>query len=72
MASLMGVFSTMHLSIWEACMDIRWRFALGKFFVWLAAEIILSMLGIDDLADYSEFIFEKNVTVLIAQELKLN
>ncbi len=53
-------------------MDIRWRFALGKFFVWLAAEIILSMLGIDDLADYSEFIFEKNVTVLIAQELKLN
>ena len=53
-------------------MDIRWRFVFGKFFIWLAAEIILSMLGIDDLADYSEFLFEKNVSVLIAQAWKLH
>lgn len=53
-------------------MDIRWKLALGKFFVWLAAEVVLSLLGIDDLADYSEFIFEKDVPVLMAQELKMH
>ncbi|MGD1858241.1 MAG: hypothetical protein ACFB2W_28730 [Leptolyngbyaceae cyanobacterium] len=50
-------------------MNSRWRFTLSKFLVWITAEIVLSMLGIDDLADYSEFIFEKNVSVLSAQEL---
>ena len=53
-------------------MDIQWRFIFGKFFVWLAAEIVLSMLGIDDLADYSEFLFDRNVPVLMAQELELH
>ncbi|MGB3691182.1 MAG: hypothetical protein WA865_18805 [Spirulinaceae cyanobacterium] len=28
--------------------------------IWLAAEIFLNLIGIDDLADYSEFIFEKD------------
>ncbi|WP_083305126.1 hypothetical protein [Moorena producens] len=32
-----------------------------KIIVWLITEIILNVLGIDDLADYSEFIFEKQV-----------
>ncbi|MEM7064724.1 MAG: hypothetical protein AAF572_16395 [Cyanobacteria bacterium P01_B01_bin.77] len=50
-------------------MDSRWRFALCKIFVWLMAEVVLSMLGIDDLADYSEFIFAQNTPVLSAQEL---
>ncbi|MEM8614106.1 MAG: hypothetical protein AAGF93_18935 [Cyanobacteria bacterium P01_H01_bin.105] len=50
-------------------MDSRWRFAVCKFFVWLTAEIVLSMLGIDDLADYSEFVFEKNMPILSVQEL---
>lgn len=45
------------------------RFTLGRVFVWLTAEIVLSVLGIDDLADYSEFVFEKNVPVLMAQQL---
>lgn len=52
-------------------MDIRWRFAFCKFFVWLTAEVVLSTLGIDDLADYSEFIFEKNIPVLLAQQLEV-
>lgn len=32
-----------------------------KIIVWLITEIILNVLGIDDLADYSEFIFEKQL-----------
>ena len=32
-----------------------------KIIVWLITEIILNLVGIDDLADYSEFIFEKQV-----------
>ena len=34
---------------------------LTKIIIWLAAEILLTFMGLDDLADYSEFIFEKNI-----------
>ena len=44
-------------------MNKRWKILLLKATVWLVAEISLSFLGLDDLADYSEFIFEKNVIV---------
>ena len=32
-----------------------------KVIVWVIAEIILNVLGLDDLADYSEFLFERTV-----------
>ena len=38
---------------------------LVKITVWLVAEILLNILGLDNIADYSEFIFEKNVIVFI-------
>ncbi len=44
-------------------MHFKWTKLLARITVWLAAEICLSFLGLDDLADYSEFIFEKNVIV---------
>jgi hypothetical protein len=31
-----------------------------KIVIWLVAEIILNISGLDDLADYSEFVFEKS------------
>ncbi|NEO41679.1 MAG: hypothetical protein F6J90_37315 [Moorea sp. SIOASIH] len=40
-----------------------------KIIVWLITEIILNLLGIDDLADYSEFIFEKQVINLNSSQL---
>ena len=40
-------------------MHIFWNKLLSRLTVLLAAEIYLSFVGIDDLADYSEFIFEK-------------
>ncbi len=32
---------------------------ITKLAVWLLAEILLNLLGLDNLADYSEFIFTK-------------
>ena len=38
--------------------NINWQKLLVKISFWLVAEIILNLLGIDDLADYSEFVYE--------------
>ncbi len=34
--------------------------SIFKIVIWLVAEILLNFVGIDDLADYSEFVFENN------------
>ena len=39
-------------------MQIQWSKLLLKTVVWLGAEIALTCLGLDDLADYSEFVFQ--------------
>ena len=39
--------------------------SIAKTVIWLAAEILLNFLGIDDLADYSEFVFENNALLLL-------
>ncbi len=39
-------------------MKVDWQKLLVKTSFWLATEIILNLVGIDDLADYSEFIYE--------------
>ncbi len=41
-------------------MYIPWKKLFSRLTILLAVEICLSLLGSDDLADYSEFIFEKN------------
>ena len=45
-------------------MKTQWKKLLVKTTVWLAAEIILNLLGLDNLADYSEFIYEQEVMVV--------
>jgi hypothetical protein len=37
------------------------RHPILKIFYWVIAEIILNLIGFDDLADYSEFILHKRV-----------
>ncbi len=39
-------------------MQIYWPKLLLKILFWLSAEIALSCLGLDDLADYSEFLLQ--------------
>lgn len=37
-----------------------------KFLLWLVVEIILNLVGMDDLVDYSEFLFEHHTVVQIS------
>ena len=53
-------------------MTNRTRKLIIKAFVWLIAEIILNYLQIDDLADYSEFIFERHVPLLSIHALYID
>ena len=46
-------------------MNLCWQKLLVKILFWLVAEILLNLVGIDDLADYSEFIDEKNFSAQI-------
>ncbi len=41
-------------------MQVQWKKLLAKIIVWLAAEILLNFLGLDTLADYSEFLFDRD------------
>ncbi len=46
-------------------MKTQWQQILVKITFWLIVEIFLNLLGLDNLADYSEFIFEgKNHTIV--------
>ena len=44
---------------------IIWRKVIYKTGVWLAAEIWLNVIGLDDIADYSEFIFDQDLDLLL-------
>ncbi len=43
-------------------MEIRWSKLLLKAGVWICTEVWLTCLGLDDLADYSEFILQSQNT----------
>ena len=38
-------------------MNVRWKKFLIRITLWLAVEIWLNFLGLDDMADYSEIYF---------------
>ncbi len=39
-------------------MQVQWPQLFLRTSVWLCTEIALTFLGLDDLADYSEFVFQ--------------
>jgi hypothetical protein len=41
-------------------MDIKWKKLVFKVGVWIALEIVFSYIGVDTIADYSEYIFERH------------
>ncbi len=41
-------------------MKVKWKKLFALVVMWLATEIFLNFLGVDDIADYSEFVFEKH------------
>lgn len=44
-------------------MKIEWQQLIAKIFFWLLIEIIFTSIGIDDLADYSEFLLTSRVII---------
>ncbi|MEW6497955.1 MAG: hypothetical protein AB1589_36465 [Cyanobacteriota bacterium] len=46
---------------------MAWKKLCVKATIWLATEIVLNLLGLDNLADYSEFLFEKEVAFVTPQ-----
>ncbi|MDJ0511708.1 MAG: hypothetical protein QNJ64_21040 [Crocosphaera sp.] len=44
--------------------NITYKKLITRIFVWLLFEVSLNCLGLDDLADYGEFIFERNFSNL--------
>ena len=48
-------------------MRVNYRQLLFKLFMWLSAEIVLSYVGLDNLADYSEYLKEQtNASVTVS------
>ena len=48
-------------------MKMQWQRIWAKATFWLVTEIILNLLGLDNLADYSEFLFEQEVAIALRQ-----
>ncbi|GAB4374480.1 MAG: hypothetical protein Kow00121_18970 [Elainellaceae cyanobacterium] len=44
---------------------IRWNKLLLKTSVWLLSEVLLTMMGTDNIADYGEFVFDMHRIVSV-------
>lgn len=43
-------------------MKRQWQTLAAKTVFWLTAEIVLNLVGLDNLADYSEFVFGRVIS----------
>lgn len=48
-------------------MKVEWQKVLVKTAIWLAVELVLNLLGLDSLADYSEFITNKQEVAALSE-----
>ena len=48
-------------------MKIQWQKLWFKIILWLGAEILLTSIGLDDLADYSEFLCQQQEMALMGK-----
>ena len=46
--------------------SVRWKKLIFRVGVWLTLELFFDRVGLDTIADYSEFIFERNLIEKIA------
>ncbi len=45
-------------------MKVQWQKMVVKITVWVVAEIILNLIGLDNLANYTEFVYEQDMVIL--------
>ena len=50
-------------------MKTNWQKLITKIFLWLLVEAIFNLIGIDDLADYSEFLLMPKITIQAERSL---
>ena len=51
-------------------MKIRWQKLLTNLFIWAIAETTLNVVGLDTIADYSEFLLiKKDITSITSEQL---
>ncbi|MGV2830968.1 hypothetical protein [Myxosarcina sp. GI1(2024)] len=48
-------------------MKVKWSQLVFKIIFWLFAEIYLTVIGLDNLADYGEFVFQYKALSTMAQ-----
>ncbi|MDJ0704047.1 MAG: hypothetical protein QNJ46_12260 [Leptolyngbyaceae cyanobacterium MO_188.B28] len=53
-------------------MKKHWRQSLFRIVLWISAEIVLNLLNLDTLSDYSEFLFEKPSHLLSGPRIVLS
>ncbi|BAZ45569.1 hypothetical protein NIES4102_25930 [Chondrocystis sp. NIES-4102] len=46
-------------------MNIKWKKLIVQLGFWISLEILFNQVGLDTIADYSEFIFEKDLITLV-------
>ena len=46
-------------------MQFKWKKLIVRTLIWLAVEIYLSLLGLDTLADYGEFILVRDTDIIL-------
>jgi hypothetical protein len=51
----------------DTIMKVKWSQLVLKIIVWLFAEMYLTVLGLDNLADYGEFVFQYKALLTIAE-----
>ena len=51
----------------DTIMKAKWSQLVLKIIVWLFAEMYLTVLGLDNLADYGEFVFQHKALLTIAE-----
>ncbi|GAB4378609.1 MAG: hypothetical protein Kow00121_30950 [Elainellaceae cyanobacterium] len=49
----------------KARRTIQWKKLIAKLVIWGTAEIVLNLLGVDQLADYSEFLSHKDTEIIL-------
>lgn len=48
-------------------MKVKWSHLIFKILIWLSAEIYLTAIGLDNLADYGEYVFQYKALIQIAE-----
>lgn len=51
----------------ESTPAVRWQKLLVKGTVWISAEIMLGLMGLDNIADYSEFLMQNQAVTRLSE-----